>query len=259
MRSAVVALPVASIKSDLPQYLQNKPVLIPATFGAVLEDVAFFTAAIVQDGLAKAFARLPGFTPDFLQRPFIAVADIIAEHHVRFIQGAEREIIRKSVLEAYIHAGGPRAVFGPTGKTRLVRSLRRYGERNFAGLIFSLHLFNVISLAIQDKVRENMTDARSFELYMLGVEEICRESVDCAIKTSGAARVDRDWAAAVMRHIERQLMESSVGGAREEGTQDAQRREAATQNIPADCSDDSPPKLGGDSLAQPGEYESNQG
>jgi hypothetical protein len=212
------------------QQLHNRPVLIPTIFATVIEDVAFFTTAIVEDGLAKAFASLPGFTPDFLERPFIAVADLIAEHHVRFIQGAEREIIRKSVLEAYIHAGGPQAVFGPTGKTRLVRSLRQYGEHNFAGLIFSLHLFNLISLAIQDNVRENMTDARTFELYMLGVEEICRETVDCAIKPSGAGRVDRDWSAAVMKQIEMQLMESPVA-ARDKAADDTDNADGSVASV----------------------------
>ena len=203
----MATLQVASIKTDLFQYLRERNTLVSTDFAAVIEDVALLTAAIIKDGPVKAFVRLPAFTPDFLDRPFIEVADVIAEHHVRFIQGAEREVVRKSVLEAYIHAGGPQAVFGPTGKTRLLRSLRQYGERNFAGLIFSLHLFNVISLAIQDNVRETMTNARSLELYMLGVEEVCRESVECALKTSPAARVDREWAIAVIRHIETQLLQ----------------------------------------------------
>ena len=112
-------------------------------------------------------------------------------------------------MEAYIHLAGPQAVFGPPGKTRLVRSLRKYGDRDFAGLIFSLYVFNVISLAIQDKVREKMEDARSFELYMLGVEAICRETVECALKKSGP-KVDRAWASAVARNIELYLFQTTT-------------------------------------------------
>ena len=220
-----VATPqVASIKADLSRYLSERAVLVSAEFGAVVEDIAFFTAAIIRDGFAKAFSQLPGFTADFLERPFIEVADVVAEHHVRFMQGAERDVVRKSVLEAYIHASGTSAVFGPTGKTRLVRSLRQYGEQKFAGVIFSLHFFNVISLAIQDQVRETVSDARSFELYMLGVEEVCRESVENAFKKLGAAKVDREWAIAVTRHIEMQLLQVPLPIGYAEGTQEAQNQ-----------------------------------
>jgi len=217
---SVATLQVASIKADLSRYLSEREVLVSAEFGAVVEDIALFTAAIIRDGIAKAFAQLPGFTADFLERPFIEVADVIAEHHVRFMQGAERDIVRKSVLEAYIHAGGTSAVFGPTGKTRLVRSLRQYGEQNFAGVIFSLHLFNVISLAIQDQVRESVSNARSLELYMLGVEEVCRESVEGAFKKLGVAKVDRDWAIAVTRYIEMELLPVPLPIGYGEGTQE---------------------------------------
>jgi len=228
---SVVAPQIASIKTDLYQFLGKTGVLVCAEFAVVIEGVALFTSAIVRDGLPKAIAGLPGLTRDILSRPFIEVADTIAEHHVRFVQSPEREIIRKSILEAYIHAGGPEAVFGPTGKSRLVRSLRQYGERNFAGLIFSLHLFNVISLTIQDDVREHMSDARSFELYMLGVEEVCRESVDCALKNCPSARIDRSWAAVVTRHIELQLLQPDAGPLRDrEATQKAQKRGQEAQN-----------------------------
>jgi hypothetical protein len=202
----VTVIQVASIKTDLLQLVSSRTALFCTDFAAVVEDVAVLTGGIIRDGIAKALARLPDFAPGLLDRPFIEVADVIVNHHVRLIPGPECEVVRKSLLEAYIHAAGPNSVFGPPGKTRLVRSLRQYGERNFAGLIFSLYLFNVISIAIQDKVRQEVPDARSFELYMLGVESVCREAVESAVHKIGSV-ANREWATAVAKHIERQLLQ----------------------------------------------------
>ncbi len=137
------------------------------------------------------------------------MADAIVEHHTRLVQGPDREIIRKSLLEAYIHAAGPQYVFGLAGKTRLVRSLRQFGAERFAALIFSLHLFNVISLAIQDEVRENAPDAKTFELYMLGLETICRDAVKAALSTE-AAPMDKKWAQVLAKNVELQLSQKTV-------------------------------------------------
>ena len=198
------ALQATNIKADLYQYLRNRHVLVSAEFIEVLQDVTDLTTAIVRDGFRDAIARLPNFVPGLADRPFIEIAHIIVEYHTRLVQEAERDVVRKSLLEAYIHAAGPQNAFGPVGKTRLVRSLRQFGADKFAALIFSLHLFNVNSLAIQDELRANMPDAKTFELYMLGLETICRDAVKAALN-GNETKVDRRWATALARNVELEL------------------------------------------------------
>ena len=207
----MTAFQLARIKADLHRYLRDTKPLISLEFSAVVADVTGFTAAILQKGFRKALAQLPNTSEGLSGRPFIEVADVIVEHHLRFVKETEREIARKSLLEAYIHAAGPRDVFAPPGKTRLVTSLRRAGPRNFAALLFSLHTFNVVCMTIQDKVRTKMPDVQSFELYMLGAETICRDIVTDAVKTQGT-ELDERWARAVAESVEAELLHLKFKG-----------------------------------------------
>jgi hypothetical protein len=152
---------------------------------------------------------LPNVVTGLADRPFVQIADVIVEHHIRLVQGPDRDIVRKSLLEAYIHAAGPQDAFDPVGKTRLARSLRQSGAAKFAALIFSLHLFNVVSLEIQDEVRADMPDAKTFELYMLGLETICRDAVKAALNTE-ETEVDKPWTRALARKVEMQLAQNTV-------------------------------------------------
>ena len=199
----------ASIKADLQQYLRKKRTLFSPAFGKVVADVSLFTSTIVRDGFEIAFAQSPAHANVQPGRPFIEVAEAIVEHHLRFVREPERDIIRKSLLEAYTHVAGPQHILEPLGKTRLVRSLCRSGTRKFVTMLFSLHSFNVICIGFQDELRKRMPDVKSFELYMLTVEAICCDAVTAAVK-SQKAKVDEKWANAVARDIEAQLLHSSV-------------------------------------------------
>ena len=196
---------LATIKADLHRYLSNRKSLLSLEFNAVVEDVAAFTSAVICEGFDRALAALPNFFQELLGRPFIEVADVIAEHHLRFAQTSERDVVRKSLLEAYIHAAGPQYVFRPPDQKRILRSLRRAGPRNFVAMLFSLHVFNLISMAIEDEVRVKMTDVTTFELYMLGVETICQTVVKGAVKNERTV-VDERWVKAVAMNIEAQLL-----------------------------------------------------
>jgi len=94
-------------------------------------DVTAFISAIVKDGFQKAFAQLPNFFEGLSGRPFIEVAQVIVEHHLRLVKKPEREIVRKSLLEAYTHAAGPRYVFELPGKTRLCELIAAFGSKKF--------------------------------------------------------------------------------------------------------------------------------
>src|SRR5262249_211860 len=131
---------------------------------------------------------------------------VIVEHHLRLAKPADREVIRKSLLEAYIHAAGPEYVFERPAKTHLSRSLRRSGVANFAALVFSLHTFNLLSMLVHDALRAEMPDVKSLELYMLALEGVCRNVVEDAVKTQ-RANVDHKWAKAVAKSIEAEIFQ----------------------------------------------------
>jgi hypothetical protein len=199
---------LARIRVDLLRHLRNKTTLISSDFSAVVEDVSAFTFAIIHNGFDEALSQLPTFTDGLSERPFIEVADVIGEHHLRFVHGADRDTVRKSLLEAYIHAAGPRHVLGPPRRTRLVHCLRRRGARNFAALLFSLHLFNVITMAMDDDLALWIPELSDFELYMVGVETICRAAVKVAVDTEGS-EVDGRWARAVAKNVEAEMRDLS--------------------------------------------------
>ena len=203
-------LELVSIKADLRQYLRKKPAFISPEFSKVVADVSLFTSAIVRDGFEIAFAQSAAHANVQPGLPFIEVAEAIAEHHLRFVREPERDIVRKSLLEAYTHVAGPQYILEPLSKTRLVRSLSRSGSsRKFVTMLFSLHVFNLICMGFQDELRMRMPDVKSFELYMSNVEAICCDAVAAAVK-SQRAKVDEKWAKAVARSIEEQLLHSPV-------------------------------------------------
>ena len=207
--TSVSPLQAAKIRADLRQYLKTRCALLSAEFLDVLGDVADLTEAIIRDGFREGGARLPNFVGDLIDRPFVELADRVVEYHTRLVQGPDREIVRKSLLEAYIHAAGPQYAFGPVVKTRLVRSLRQFGVEKFAGLIISLHLFNVISLAIQDELRANMPDTKTFEFHMLGLETMCRDAVNAAL-SSKTTTANKRWARTLAQDVEAELWHKPV-------------------------------------------------
>jgi len=201
----VTELQLASIKADLPRYLRERNAHISSEFCAVVVDTNDFISTVICDGFEAAIAQLPNFVVGLCDRPFIEVCAVIAAHHLRFVEvKPEREVVRKSLFEAYFHAAGPGNVFKPPLETGFVRTLRRSGSRNFAAMLFSLHVFNMVCMAIEDEVREKASDISAFELYMLGVETICRDAVRAAINAN-KSEVDELWANNIARSVEARL------------------------------------------------------
>jgi hypothetical protein len=205
----VTVAELCSLEADLYSYLRKKNRIISAGFSAVIGDVIQFTSMVIERGLTNALGEITPNGRELADESFIKVADLVAEHHLRLIAEPDREIVRKSLLEAYFHAAGPQRVFEPAAKTHFLQSLRRFGTRDFAALLLSLFVFNSISIAIQDEVRGRMPDIRSFEIYMLGLENICRDAVRTAVELSTSKKPDDDWVRAVAEHVERQLVRAS--------------------------------------------------
>lgn len=209
MGASIVKAPaVARLEADLRQHLQHKSTLISPEITHVVADVNRFTSTILRNSFRMALGELLTSSNNSkvrLDRPFIEVCDVIIEQHVRNVKEADRELVSKSLFEAYIYFAGAQHVFEPATKTRLIQSLRRRGVKGFAGLFLSLHLFNVVCMEIQDKVGARMPDQKSFELYMLGMEAVCRDVVTRAMKIPDA-ELDARWAAAIQSNIEAQLL-----------------------------------------------------
>jgi hypothetical protein len=121
------------------------------------------------------------------------------------LESPDRDLVGKSLFEAYIYFAGTEYAFEPATKTRFMHTLRRRGLRGFVELFLSLHLFNVVSMEIQEKVSAIMPDLRSFELYMLNMEALCRDIVTQAMKVPDGD-LDERWAATVRRNVEEQLL-----------------------------------------------------
>jgi hypothetical protein len=143
-----------------------------------------------------------------LDRPFFEVCDALIEHHLRPITEEDRSLVSKSLFETYIYFAGIQHAFEPVKKTRFMRSLRRFGVRGFAELFLSLHLFNVVSMEIQETVSFGMPDPKSLELYMLGIEAICRDVVTHAVKLADA-QLNEAWAGLIRVTIEKRLLSRS--------------------------------------------------
>ena len=198
-------LQLASIKADLSQYLRKGNTLLSPDLCAVIVDINAFVSAIISEGFESSVTQLPNFVAGLSDRPFLEVSDSIVDYHLRFVHESERDILRKSLLEAYIYTAGPRYVFKPASQTVFTRSLRRSGSRNFVFHFLTFHVFNLISLATQDDLRTKMPDIETFELYMLGMEAVCRDAVKAAVEAE-PAKVDEAWASSVIRNVEAQLL-----------------------------------------------------
>ena len=196
---------VGGLAADLRRYLEHKNSLFSPEISEVIADVNRLTSSILSDGFQTAIAQLQNAAGLGQNRPFIEVCDSIIEHHLRIIKEGDREIIGKSLFEAYIYLAGAEHVFEPANKTRVLSFLRQHGTKDFAALFLSLHLFNLVCNEIRDDVRARMPDQRSFELYMVGIEAVCRDFVTAAMKIPAAA-LDQRWAAAVCANIETQLL-----------------------------------------------------
>jgi len=206
----VNAYEVASIKADLQKHFGKRCGLISPEFSKVVADVSLFTSAIGRDGLQTAIAQLGDRANVEPGRPFIEVAETIVQHHLRFIREPERNIVRKSLLEAYTHVAGPQYILEPFSKTFLVRSLCRSGSsRKFVEMFFSLHVFNLICLGLYEDLRAKIPDEQSLQLYLSMVEALCCDAVTAAVKNQ-RAKVDERWATAVARSVEAQLLHSDV-------------------------------------------------
>ena len=200
----------ASIRADLQEYLGRQRGLISPEFSQVAADISLFTSAISRCGLQIALSQSAAFRNVNPGSPFIEVAETIVGHHIRFIREPERDIVRKSLLEAYTHAAGPQYILEPFSKTLLVKSLSRSGSsRKFVTMFFSLYVFNLISMGVHDDLRGRVPDEKSFQLYMSRVEAICCDAVRAAVKRQ-RAEVDEAWATAVARSVEQQLLHFDV-------------------------------------------------
>jgi hypothetical protein len=194
----------ARVEEDLRHYLQERQEVIPIEINNVVSDMTRFVSASASRGLEMALAELP-IDEKSLDRPFIETCYALVDHHVRFVTGEERTLAWKSLYETYVYFAGPEHILEATGKTKLVRSLKSRGAKSFAGLFLSLYLFNVISTQIRDDVSARIPNARSFNLYMLGIEARCRDIVRRALKTQGN-ELDDSWAEAVRQNIESELL-----------------------------------------------------
>jgi len=163
-----------------------------------------FTSATLLDGFEIAFEKAATGAKAWANRSFIQVCEAIVEHHIRVIQPTEKELVGKSLFEAYIHFAGPQRVFEHVSRTRFMRSLRRRGARGLAATFLSLHLFNMVCREISEDVASRMPDQQSYELYMFGIEAMCREVVARAIELTDGELEER-WAAAIVSAIEAQL------------------------------------------------------
>jgi hypothetical protein len=198
---------IPHLEADLRRYLQGKKTLFDPEIHKLVSEINKFTRAILRDGFEKAVAQLRLGVKLASDRPFIEVCDAIIDHHTRALKKTETELVGKSLFEAYIYAAGSEHAFESASKTQIVRSLRRRGAKGFASLFLSLHLFNVISLQIQDDVHARIADLKSFEIYMLGIEAVCRDTVTAAMKIPDG-ELDETWAASVCDNIDAQLLQT---------------------------------------------------
>jgi len=203
----VTELQLANIKADLSQYL-HKGNALPLTspeLSAVVSDLNNFAGSVLADGLEIALLQIPNVAEGLPERPFLEVAEVIVNHHLRLVRELDRDILRKSLLEAYIQIAGPRSVFKPSLQTGLVKSLRRNGPRDFVGLFLSYHVFNVVNLAIQDEIRAKVSDIEGYELYMVAVETACRDAVKRALENQ-TTEINEHWVDVVTKGIQAELL-----------------------------------------------------
>src|SRR5688572_11021011 len=177
---------------ELRQYVQHKNSLFSQQVIEVAADLVRFTSVTFQEGFRGALTKLTTDIRVLPKQPFIQVCEAIVEHHLRSVAVAERDLIGKSIFEAYVNFAGPQHVFERTSKTRFMRSLRSHGPKGFASLFLSLHLFNLICMEVCDEVSSRMPDQQTYELFMLGLETACRDVVAQAMEVS-CDEVDEEW------------------------------------------------------------------
>jgi hypothetical protein len=202
---AVSSFDPARVEDDLRHYLQNRSTIISPEISHVITDIVRFISVAISEGFNKALAEMSVEPDSATTVPFIDICDALIEHHIRFVRDPEQQLVGKSLFEAYVYFAGPRHVFDPVGKTMLIQTLRRRGDKSFITLFLSLHLFNVVSTEIRDDVSLRLPDAKSSELYMLSVEAKCRDVVRRAVDFEGD-HLDETWAFLVRNNIERQLI-----------------------------------------------------
>jgi hypothetical protein len=200
---------IKALEPDLQLYLRRKTVLFSPKMNEVVADAARFCSACLRDGFRVTLTKLGTDVKVRANRPFIEVYPAIVDHHLRLVDTGDHELIGKSLSEAYIYFADPQHVFQPVGKTRFMQSLRRHGAGGFARLFLSLHLYNVVSVEIQDDVAARISDLNSFQMYMLVVEAICADIVKRVMKGSDG-KLDERWAASICAGIEAQLLLKSM-------------------------------------------------
>jgi hypothetical protein len=197
---------IGDLEAVLRTHLRHRRFLILPEMDEVLAELNRFTADIIENGFRMAAMQLLDNSNLRFERPFIEVSEAIIRHQLRrMAEGGDRNLASKSLFEAYLYYGGTEYAFEPAGRTRLGRSLRRYGVKGFAELFLSLHLFNIVALEIQDRVAATMSDPQALEVYMLTIEAICRDIVARSLKNCHGELNER-WAAEVRINIEAQLL-----------------------------------------------------
>ena len=193
-----------SFQAELRRYLHNKSVLFSPQINGVVADLVEFASAGLRDGFRTALNRLTTDAKVWPTRTFIEFCEAIVEHHTRDVRPAEQELIGKSLFEAYIHFAGPQHAFEHVSRTRFTRSLRRRGAKGFAATFLSLHLFNMVCREISEDAASRMPDQQSYELYMHGIERVCRDVVVRAMRLL-QDELDERWVAAIVGAIEAEL------------------------------------------------------
>ena len=197
--------PVGVFEAALRRHFRGRKNFLPLEIKDVIEDVIGFIFAILHDGFRSALAQSINDVKVNPDRPIVEVCDAIVEHHIRMVRTPDREIIGKALFESYVHFAGPDRVFEPESKTRLMRALRRLGVKGFIASFLSLYVFSKVTFEIQEATAAHLPDLKSLEVYMLGIETVCRDVVTRAMKIP-ERELDAEWAAIVCRNIEAQLL-----------------------------------------------------
>src|SRR5215472_13958036 len=73
-----------NVTQDLDQYLRNKHALIAPEFSEVVADATAFIEDVLRNGFEAACSRLGEHVNVQPDRPFIEVAEVLVEYHIRF-------------------------------------------------------------------------------------------------------------------------------------------------------------------------------
>src|SRR5207302_8179469 len=111
---------VPSCEADLRQYLEHKRTLFPAEITKLVAALNRFASSILREGFQTAITQLQLNVDNRHDRPFIEVSDELIERHLQVVKQEDRELLGKSLFEAYVYLAGPEHVFEPASKTRLV-------------------------------------------------------------------------------------------------------------------------------------------